>query len=212
MPSLSRTSRRYLRTATETSQDLRAFLDENPAVAAGLASFGNLLLNAVKKSEYAPVLQPFLDAAARSTASKKEEVGKDIVDTALEAGGFETLASALRATGLVDALKADGPFTVFAPTDEAFAGLPEGALDDLLKPENQEKLKSILLYHVVAGRIPVDSMRRSVRPTTLQGDALRVKARRGGVRVNGAQVVTADVSASNGIIHAIDAVLLPAEA
>jgi uncharacterized surface protein with fasciclin (FAS1) repeats len=212
MPSLSRTSRRYLRNATETSREFRAFLDENPAVAAGLASFGNLLLTAVKKSEYAPVLQPFLDAAVKPTASEGEEIGKDIVDTAIEAGGFETLAAGLRAADLVDTLKGPGPFTVFAPTDEAFAALPEGTLEDLLKPENRERLKAVLLHHVVEGRLTTAGLRRSVKPTTLQGDTLKVKARRGGVRVNGAQVVEADVTATNGVIHAIDAVLLPADA
>lgn len=134
---------------------------------------------------------------------------KDIVDTAVSAGSFNTLAAALTAAGLVDALKGAGPFTVFAPTDEAFAKLPAGTLDNLLKPENKEQLKSILLYHVVSGKIMAADIKGSASPATLQGAALTVKAAGGGVTVNGAAVTAADVRASNGVIHVIDAVVLP---
>ncbi len=134
---------------------------------------------------------------------------KDIVDTAVAAGSFNTLATALTAAGLVDALKGPGPFTVFAPTDEAFARLPAGTLDNLLKPENKEQLKSILLYHVVSGKIMAADIKGSARPATLEGATLDVKSAMGAVTVNGAKVVSADVGASNGVIHVIDAVVMP---
>jgi uncharacterized surface protein with fasciclin (FAS1) repeats len=134
---------------------------------------------------------------------------KDIVDTAVAAGSFKTLAAALTAADLVGALKGAGPFTVFAPTDEAFAKLPAGTLDSLLKPENKEKLKGILLYHVVSGKIMAADIKGSASPATLQGATIAVKAAGGGVTVNGAKVVSADVGASNGVIHVIDAVILP---
>jgi uncharacterized surface protein with fasciclin (FAS1) repeats len=134
---------------------------------------------------------------------------KDIVDTAVAAGSFKTLAAALQAAGLVDALKAKGPFTVFAPTDAAFAKLPAGTLDNLLKPENKEKLKGILLYHVVSGKVMAGDIKGEIKPATLEGAALDIKAAGGGVTVNGAKVTGADVVASNGVIHVIDAVVLP---
>lgn len=134
---------------------------------------------------------------------------KDIVDTAVAAGSFGTLAAALTAADLVDALKGSGPFTVFAPTDAAFAKLPAGTLDDLLKPENKDKLKSILLYHVVSGKIMAADIKGAATPATLQGATLDIKAGEGGVTVNGANVTAADVAASNGVIHVIDAVVLP---
>jgi|SRR5687768_3526559 len=134
----------------------------------------------------------------------------DIVDTAIGAGQFKTLAAALEAAGLVDALKGNGPFTVFAPTDEAFAKLPAGTVESLLKPENKEKLKAILLYHVVSGKVPASKVLklngRSV--TTLQGGAIKVRTKHG-VKVNDAKVITTDVNASNGLIHVIDTVLIP---
>lgn len=134
----------------------------------------------------------------------------DIVDTAVGAGQFKTLAAALEAAGLIDALKAAGPFTVFAPTDEAFAKLPAGTIESLLRPENKEKLKSILLYHVVSGNVPASKVLklngRSVR--TLQGSAIKVRTKHG-VKVNDAKVITTDVNASNGVIHVIDTVLIP---
>jgi uncharacterized surface protein with fasciclin (FAS1) repeats len=135
---------------------------------------------------------------------------KDIVDTAVAAGSFKTLAAALTAADLIGALKGTGPFTVFAPTDAAFAKLPAGTLDSLLKPENKEKLKGILLYHVVSGKIMAADIKGAAKPATLQGGTLDVKAGAAGVTVNGAKVTGADVKASNGVIHVIDAVLLPA--
>ncbi|TFG87719.1 MAG: fasciclin domain-containing protein [Chromatiales bacterium] len=134
---------------------------------------------------------------------------KDIVDTAVAAGSFGTLAAALKAADLIGALKGPGPFTVFAPTDAAFAKLPEGTLDSLLKPENKEQLKGILLYHVVSGKVMSSDIKGEVKPTTLQGATLDVKDGAGGVTVNGAKVTSADIAASNGVIHVIDAVVLP---
>ena len=134
---------------------------------------------------------------------------KDIVDTAAAAGSFGTLLAAAEAAGLVDALRGDGPLTVFAPTDEAFAKLPEGTVENLLKPENKDALAGILLYHVVAGKIMSGDIGSSASPATLQGATLDVKANYGKVTVNGANVVTADIGASNGVIHVIDTVILP---
>ncbi|MDW8341601.1 MAG: fasciclin domain-containing protein [Geminicoccaceae bacterium] len=144
-------------------------------------------------------------ALAAATAS-----AKDIVDTAVGAGSFKTLVAAVQAAGLVEALKGPGPFTVFAPTDEAFAKLPPGTLNDLLKPENKAKLTAILTYHVVPGKVTAkDARGAKVELTTLQGGKITVEGRNGQVTVNGAKVVQADVPASNGVIHAIDTVILP---
>ena len=140
----------------------------------------------------------------------KKKSNKNIVEVAIEAGQFKTLAAALEAADLVDALKADGSFTVFAPTDEAFAKLPAGTVETLLKPENKEKLRAILLYHVVKGKIPakkvVEFNGKSVG--TLQGGTLMIDTSNG-VMINKSKVIKADVMASNGIIHVIDTVLIP---
>lgn len=133
----------------------------------------------------------------------------DIVDTAVAAGQFQTLAAALQAANLVDTLKGAGPFTVFAPTDEAFRALPQGTVERLLRPENRAELTRILTYHVVAGRVlAADLAGRELSPNTVAGAALQIDARQG-VSVNQARVVQADVAASNGVIHVIDRVLLP---
>ncbi|MCS6779352.1 MAG: fasciclin domain-containing protein [Geminicoccaceae bacterium] len=135
---------------------------------------------------------------------------KDIVDTAIGAGSFNTLVAAVKAADLVDALKAEGPITVFAPTDEAFAKLPPGTLEALLKPENKDKLTAILTYHVVAGKVMAkDAAGAKVELPTLQGQTITVDGTGTGVTVNGAKVVGADVTASNGVIHVIDTVILP---
>jgi len=134
----------------------------------------------------------------------------DIVETAVAAGQFKTLAAALEAAGLIHALKGNGPFTVFAPTDEAFAKLPAGTVEALLKPENKEKLKAVLLYHVVPGNVTADQVTklngRSVK--TLQGSSIKVTTSHG-VRVDNANVTQTDIKASNGVIHVIDTVLMP---
>lgn len=135
----------------------------------------------------------------------------DIVETAIAAGNFSTLATALTAAGLVETLKGDGPFTVFAPTDEAFAKLPQQTLSDLLKPENKEKLTAILTYHVVPGKITASQVSSISKAITVQGQSLTVDTK-DGVKINDAKVLAADVEASNGVIHVIDTVLLPATA
>ena len=131
----------------------------------------------------------------------------DIVQTAIKAGNFTTLATALTEAGLVDALKGDGPFTVFAPTDEAFKNLPDGALEGLLK--DKEALKNVLLYHVVSGKVSSKEVVDLNKATTLNGSDLNIKTNNGKVMINDADVIGADVMASNGIIHVIDRVLLP---
>lgn len=133
----------------------------------------------------------------------------DIVDTAVAAGQFQTLAAALQAAGLVQTLKGSGPFTVFAPTDEAFRALPPGTVERLLRPENRAELMRVLTYHVVPGRVTSDQLAgQRVQPATVQGGRLEIDARQG-VSVNTARVINADVAASNGVIHVIDRVLLP---
>lgn len=134
----------------------------------------------------------------------------DIVDTAVNAGSFKTLAAALEAAGLVEALKGSGPFTVFAPTDEAFAKLPAGTVESLLRPENKEQLKSILLYHVVSGGVKAEQVVKlnGKYVKTLQGSSVKV-ATADGVKVDKARVTQTDIIASNGVIHVIDAVLMP---
>ncbi len=137
------------------------------------------------------------------------EMKKDIVDVAVENGSFTTLVAAVQAAGLVDTLKGDGPFTVFAPTDEAFAALPEGTVEMLLKPENKDKLVAILTYHVVPGKIMAAEVMKLSSAETVQGEAVMVAIDDGNVMINKAKVVIPDVKASNGVIHVIDAVLLP---
>tara|TARA_B100000780_G_C20909977_1_gene362329 strand:+ start:81 stop:566 length:486 start_codon:yes stop_codon:yes gene_type:complete len=133
---------------------------------------------------------------------------KDVVDTAIGAGSFTTLVAAVQAAGLVETLKGEGPFTVFAPTDEAFAALPEGTIQALLLPENKEKLISILTYHVVSGKVMSGALSNNTMAETVQGGQVKIMTT-GGVTVNGANVITADIEASNGVIHVIDAVIMP---
>ncbi len=145
---------------------------------------------------------------ATSTAAKPAK--GDIIDVAVGAGSFNTLAAALTAAGLVDTLKTSGPFTVFAPTDAAFAKLPAGTVETLLKPENRAQLISILTYHVVPGKITSNQLLDKVTPaTTVQGRKATIDGRNGRVTVNGVAVIAADVGASNGVIHVIDTVLMP---
>ncbi|MQQ08050.1 fasciclin domain-containing protein [Epibacterium sp. SM1979] len=133
---------------------------------------------------------------------------KDIVDTAVGAGSFTTLVAAVQAAGLVETLKGDGPFTVFAPTDDAFAALPDGTVDSLLKPENKDQLVSILTYHVVPGKVMSGDLSDGMKAATVQGSEVTIGTS-DGVTVNGANVVQADIAASNGVIHVIDQVILP---
>ncbi len=151
-------------------------------------------------------------ALAASTAlafpAFAESDGKDIVDTAVDAGSFSTLVAAVDAAGLVETLKGEGPFTVFAPTDDAFAALPEGTVEDLLKPENKDKLTSILTYHVVPGKVMSSDLSDGMTAETVEGSEVTIGTE-GGVTVNDANVTTADIEASNGVIHVIDKVLMP---
>ena len=148
--------------------------------------------------------------AALSSASIASAGGhsKDIVDTAVGAGSFTILVAAVQAAGLVDTLKGEGPFTVFAPTDEAFAALPEGTVEMLLKPENKDQLVAILTYHVVSGKVMSGDLNNNLMVPTVQGSEVTIMTE-GGVTVNGANVTSADIEASNGVIHVIDAVILP---
>ena len=136
---------------------------------------------------------------------------KDIVDTAVAAGSFKTLVKALQAADLVATLKGAGPFTVFAPTDEAFAKLPAGTLETLLKPENKSKLQRILTAHVVAGKVMAADVVKTSSAKAVSGDMLTIASRDGGVTVDGAKVVKTDIAATNGVIHVIDSVILPKE-
>ncbi|MDA1159614.1 MAG: fasciclin domain-containing protein [Planctomycetota bacterium] len=137
---------------------------------------------------------------------------KDIVETAVAAGQFKTLAAALQAADLVDALKGKGPFTVFAPTDEAFAKLPKGTVEELLKPKSKDALTGILTYHVVAGSVQAADVVKLSNATTLNGQRVDIAVKDGGVMVDGAKVVVTDIKCSNGVIHVIDSVILPASA
>lgn len=134
---------------------------------------------------------------------------RDIVDTAVAAGSFKTLAAAVGAAGLVDTLKGPGPFTVFAPTDEAFAKLPKATLDDLLKPENKAKLTAILTYHVVAGKVMAADVVKLKSAKTVNGQTVKIVVKGTKVTVDGANVIKTDIATSNGVIHVIDTVILP---
>ena len=156
------------------------------------------------------VLALTLSMLTLSLAANAGSMGKkDIVDTAVAAGNFKTLAAALKAAGLVDTLKGAGPFTVFAPTDEAFAKLPAGTVDDLLKPENHDKLVAILTYHVVPGKVMAKDVVKLHEAKTVNGTEVKIMTEGGKVMVDNANVVKTNIDCSNGVIHVIDAVILP---
>jgi len=148
-------------------------------------------------------------ASTSALAGGTTMTSKDIVDTAVSAGSFKTLTAALDAAGLVETLKGKGPFTVFAPTDEAFAKLPEGTVKSLLKPENKQKLTSILTYHVVAGNVKAADVIKLSSAKTLNGQSVSIKVVGSKVLINDATVVKADIATTNGTIHVIDTVLMP---
>ena len=151
----------------------------------------------------------FLLAAPALADHHKDYKKKDVVDTAVAAGSFNTLVAAVQAAGLEDTLRGDGPFTVFAPTDEAFAALPEGTIESLLKPENKDKLVAILTYHVVGGKyLAGDLAGKKLDVTTVNGAKVAVNGANG-VMVDNATVIKADIKTSNGVIHVVDSVLLP---
>ena len=152
-------------------------------------------------------LSAFIVTAFMVSPVRAESKG-DIVAVASGAGSFNTLVAAVKAAGLVETLQGAGPFTVFAPTDEAFAKLPKGTVEDLLKPENKEKLVSILTYHVVPGKVMAADV-KTMKAKTVNGKELDVKVKSGAVTVDDAKVVKTDVAASNGVIHVIDTVVLP---
>jgi uncharacterized surface protein with fasciclin (FAS1) repeats len=163
-------------------------------------------MNAFAKKLMAGAAVAALVLAAGTTGRAQ---GKDIVDTAVGAGQFKTLAAALQAAGLVETLKGQGPFTVFAPTDAAFAKLPAGTVEMLLKPENKAKLTAVLTYHVVPGKVMAADVVKVTSAKTVQGGAVAVKVTGGKVTIDNANVVSADIAASNGVIHVIDTVLMP---
>ena len=146
-----------------------------------------------------------------SAAAQADHHGmkKDIVDTAVEAGQFETLVAAVQAADLVETLKGEGPYTVFAPTDEAFAALPEGTVESLLEEENRDQLQAILTYHVVSGKIMAEDAMAANSATTVQGQDLTITTMDGSVMIDDATVIQADIETSNGVIHVIDSVLMP---
>jgi uncharacterized surface protein with fasciclin (FAS1) repeats len=146
-----------------------------------------------------------------SVAAAQTQPKKDVVDTAVAAGSFMTLAKALQAADLVDTLKGKGPFTIFAPTDDAFAKLPKSTLDDLLKPENKARLRRVLTAHVVPGLVTSADVVKLKSAMAVSGDMLSIAANGGKVTVDNATVVKTDVSASNGVIHVIDSVIVPKE-
>jgi len=160
----------------------------------------------MKRVTFVLSLAAVVGMAASSTGLAAE---KDIVDTAVAAGSFKTLATALKAADLVTTLKGKGPFTVFAPTDEAFAKLPKGTLEDLLKPENKKKLAGILTYHVVAGKVMAADVVKLKNAKTVQGSEVTIKVADGKVTIDNANVVKTDIACGNGVIHVIDAVMLP---
>lgn len=149
------------------------------------------------------------DSNDNSSATEEEAPTNNIVETAVATGSFQTLVAAVQAADLVDTLSGAGPFTVFAPTDAAFANLPDGTVESLLLPENKDQLVSILSYHVVAGNVTSDQVTGLSKATTVQGADLDIAVVDGAVQINSATVVQADVLASNGVIHVIDTVLLP---
>lgn len=150
----------------------------------------------------------FLHTATNSATAQED--AKDIVDTAVEAGSFSTLVAAVEAAGLVETLKGEGPFTVFAPTDEAFAALPEGTVEQLLQPENRDQLVAILTNHVVPGTVMSGELANDMTASTVQGGTLTIDSDNG-LRVNGANVLQSNIGTSNGVIHVVDTVILPTD-
>lgn len=157
------------------------------------------------------IISPVAYAAGCSPCSSSvaKEKHPDIVDIASSDGKFKTLVAAVKAAGLADTLKGKGPFTVFAPTDEAFAKLPKGTVENLLKEENRDKLRAILTYHVVPGKVTADKVVKLHEAKTVQGGSVAIKADSGAVMIDNAKVLKTDIHASNGVIHVIDSVIIP---
>jgi len=168
----------------------------------GVFACGGGSSSASAETEEAP------EAVEAATEEVADEAAQDIVDLAVATESLSTLVAAVQAGDLVETLKGEGPFTVFAPTNEAFAALPEGTLDNLLKPENKDQLVAILTYHVVAGKVMSTDLTNGMEAETVNGASATITTT-DGAKVNGASVVMADVEASNGVVHVIDAVILP---
>ena len=165
----------------------------------------------MKPSSFTKIAVASLVIAFSSTVhagSSAAKATQDIVGVASSAGTFTTLVAAVKAAGLVETLQGAGPFTVFAPTDEAFAKLPAGTVESLLKPENKQKLASILTYHVISGKVMASDV-KTMQAATVNGQKLAIEANGSGVTVNGAKVLKTDIPATNGVIHVIDTVVLP---
>ena len=165
-----------------------------------------------KTALFAAAALSFISASslfAGECSASKAAASKDIVDVAVSVDDFSTLVAAVKAAGLVDTLKGDGPFTVFAPTNDAFAKLPAGTVETLLKPENKEKLVAVLTYHVVPGKVKAADVVKLSSAATVQGSSIVIKVEGGKVMVDNANVVKTDIETSNGVIHIIDSVILP---
>ena len=167
------------------------------------------MMDSWKQSILAVTVSAVISVGLALTLAAQPAATGDIVDTAVAAGSFKTLTAAIQAAGLTQTLKGKGPFTVFAPTDDAFAKLPAGTVDNLLKPENKEKLVAILTYHVVPGRVTAAQVSKMTEARTVNGKELAIRTDMGHVIVNDATVTKADINCSNGIIHVIDTVLIP---
>lgn len=157
------------------------------------------------------ILSPLMLIGAFTASAGNYAAKKDIVDVAASNSDFSTLVAAVKAAGLVETLKGDGPFTVFAPTNEAFAKLPAGTVESLLKPENKDKLTAILTYHVVSGKVYAKQVVNIDSAKSVQGSQIDISSANGKVKVNDAYVVMTDIKASNGVIHVIDSVIIPTE-
>ncbi len=168
------------------------------------------IMKSIRIAKVTALITALALTGAAYASSCSTSAPKDIVGVAAGAGTFNTLVAAVKAAGLVETLQGDGPFTVFAPTDEAFAKLPAGTVESLLRPENRDKLISILTYHVVPGRVMAADV-RTMGVKTVNGAELAINVGDAGVSVNNARVITTDVAASNGVIHVIDTVVLPAQ-
>jgi uncharacterized surface protein with fasciclin (FAS1) repeats len=175
-----------------------------PTMSAGAAVTGTETMTGTTEMTGTMEMTP----TATMTATDAITTG-NIISTAIAAGNFTTLAAALTAADLVETLQGEGPFTVFAPTDEAFAKLPAGTVEDLLKPENKANLIKVLTYHVVPGRVTAADVANLTAATTVEGQDIAIKVEGGNVMINNATVTTADIMTSNGVIHVIDTVILP---
>ena len=179
------------------------------SVKASFASFAALCVVFATANLHGQVCQSQCPSQQSQIMVSAPVDSKDIVDTAVGAGKFNTLVAAVKAAGLVDTLKGNGPFTVFAPTDEAFSKLPKGTVASLLKPENRSKLQAILKYHVVSGNVKAADVVKLKSAKTVQGQPVKINAAGGKVKINSANVIATDISCKNGTIHIIDSVILP---